>query len=133
MSQTHSLSMLLFGTPICLQQPGSLLNDARNPMSGKRPENMSMHRLEQLPVKETGDSFRAERADLDEFVRSASIAKPCFSGKPPDRTQHKSAGVMSNDEPPVNSRFFDNLTWGAELPVLPGDTTDQRTQSPRER
>jgi len=70
---------------------------------------------------------------LDELLLRASIAEPCFSGKPADRAQHESPGFTSNDEPPVNLRALDYLLWGAELPVLPEDTTDQRTHAPRER
>jgi hypothetical protein len=54
------LTQISFGAPICLQQPGSLLSGARNPVSNKRLEHRSMHRLEQLPVEKPGDSLRAE-------------------------------------------------------------------------
>ena len=70
---------------------------------------------------------------MDQLILGASITQPRFSGKPADCTQHEIAWVTSNDEPPVNSRALDDRLWGAELPILPDDKTDQRTQSPRER
>src|SRR5450631_2510854 len=106
---------------------------ARRPVSSKRPEDLTVHRLKHLPIKEAGDSLRAQRADLEKLVVRALVAEPGFPGKPVSRAQYEDAGVTSSDLPPIHGRAFDDLLLRAEPPVFPRRTAEQRTHLPRER
>ena len=108
------------------------LSGARHPVPGQGPKNPAMDRLEHFPIEEPRDPLWPKGSDLDQLIFGASIAQPSFSGKPTDRTQNETAGITSEHEPPVNGRALDNHGWEVELPVLPGDPTDDRTHPPRE-
>jgi hypothetical protein len=57
-------------------------------VSGKRLEDLTVHRLEKFPIEEPEDPLRAERTDLDQLALRALIAEPCIARAPTDRCKY---------------------------------------------